>query len=149
MKARICAGALVAAAACGGSDSGPPSLTGLISYEDRAQQSSGRLDTALTLMPARAITLSLINDTDGAASTTTCQPVAVGAAVAVRATGADGLRGRWRSAWTGVAAIAAIVTDARATRTARMEVDKGNRTAPGRRRSRAHRPAERAPRHTT
>lgn len=70
MKARICAGALVAAAACGGSDSGPPSLTGLISYEDRAQQSSGRLDTALTLMPARAITLSLINDTDGAVITT-------------------------------------------------------------------------------
>ncbi len=61
--------ALMAAAACGGSD-GPPSLSGTISYEDRAQQTNGRLATELVPMPARGVTLSLINEADGAVLTT-------------------------------------------------------------------------------
>ncbi|MBK9035104.1 MAG: hypothetical protein IPL61_28215 [Myxococcales bacterium] len=71
MNARLCAGALlVAAAACGGGDSGPPKLTGLVLYEDRAQLASGRLDTTLQLLPARGVTVSLINEADGAVITT-------------------------------------------------------------------------------
>ena len=69
MKAGLLGAALVAVAACGGSD-GPPSLRGTISYEDRAQQPNGRLATELVPMPARGVTLSLINEADGAVLTT-------------------------------------------------------------------------------
>ena len=67
--ARVAGVALLLVAACGG-DSGPPSLSGLVSYEDRAQQSNGRLDTTVQLLPARGVSLSLINDADGAVLTT-------------------------------------------------------------------------------
>jgi hypothetical protein len=70
MSARTIAAALLAVAACGGSD-GPPSLTGVITYEDRAQLSNGRLATELVPTPARAITVSLISDADGAVLATT------------------------------------------------------------------------------
>lgn len=65
MKRSLPALALLVAAACGGDD-GPPSLSGVVYYEDRAQLSSGRLDTAIVNLPARAVSLSLINEADGA-----------------------------------------------------------------------------------
>lgn len=70
MNGRILAGAALAAvAACGGS-SGPPNLTGVVSYENRAQLPTGRLAAELTILPARAVTISLINEADGAVITT-------------------------------------------------------------------------------
>ncbi len=70
MKARWIGAALLATAACGGSSSGPPSLSGTISYEDRAQLPTGRLDTMIQNQPARGVSLSLINEADGAVLTT-------------------------------------------------------------------------------
>ena len=46
-------------------------LTGVVAYEDRRQLSNGRLATAIELRAARAISLSLIADADGAVLATT------------------------------------------------------------------------------
>lgn len=69
-KATLPAFALLVVAACGGDD-GPPRLTGIVYYEDRAQLSTGRLDTTLQNLPSRAVTISLINEADGAVLATT------------------------------------------------------------------------------
>ena len=78
MTARWWAAAALAAAACGGSDAaplpdasidgviGPRMVSGLVAYEDRRQQTNGRLSTTIELRPARAVSISVIADADGA-----------------------------------------------------------------------------------
>ena len=84
---RWIAAAVLGVGACGGSggdaiaiDAAPPidagdvaahALTGVVAYEDRRQLSNGRLATAIELRAARAISLSLIADADGAVLATT------------------------------------------------------------------------------
>ena len=83
---RLLAAGLLVGAACGGSDEPAAidaavaidagdvaghTLAGLVAYEDRRQQANGRLATTIELRAARAISISLIADVDGAVLATT------------------------------------------------------------------------------